>query len=911
MITLYPHQRAAIDALYDWFRANKDGNPLLVLPTGSGKSVVLAAVIQEIFATWPDQRVLMLTHVKELIEQNASRLKTVWPQAPLGIYSAGLGRKDAFNPVIFAGIQSVFAKAMHLGRFDLIFVDEAHLIGSDSGSRYQVFFDAARKINPDVRIVGLTATAFRTTTGALTYGDMALFSDVAYEIGLLQLIAEGFLCPLVTKSTTTQLDVSGVKSRNGEFIQGQLERAVDQDSVTHAALDEVETYGADRGKWLVFCAGVNHAEHVTAALLARGIPAGCVTGKTPKGRRDNLIASYRNGRIRALVNANVLCLDEETEILTSDGFIGIDAMTQERLIAAWKQDGSVEFTKPESIVKRMRAYDEVMVSGGPFRVTGNHRMVVYCGFNLEKTKVVSAIDMAKPAMQSIPAYGMASPFNVLPQQEDIKNRSARIRSNSYNYRRKGMSERDARNNAEVNVANREAMRYLAPSELTKEHCEFIGFWLGDGTKSNGRVSISQSTAYQDNVDYMDSLISRLNLHCHRKIYAPATKSNFNSIRWTFARGTGGMGQKVAGNGYYSIEPYLNKDGSHLFWGLDADQLSALLYGLWLADGCHHARVRGTYVVGTQLKLYELLQAISSVRGINSVITKASAPRADNHIQQYRFGWGGRNKWSINGRRIAIEAVAEKSERVWCVTSSTGFLICRRRGRVFVTGNTTGFDVPATDLLVVLRPTQSPGLYVQIMGRGMRIAPGKTDCLVLDFAGNTTRHGPVDQVKAWIPKPKEDGSAAPIKVCPGCGAKVATSVRICACGHVFEFADAPSHFATASDAPVLSTDTKSLVTRKVSHCFYRHHQSIGKLPSLRVDYYDGMLRVASEWVCLSHDGYARAKAAQWWIRRVGTAIPVPPTVKDALDLPLSDIVKQPKTLTLKQGKYVEIVGYEFE
>lgn len=502
-----------------------------VVHHNSGKSVVLAAVIQEIFATWPDQRVLMLTHVKELIEQNASRLKTVWPQAPLGIYSAGLGRKDAFNPVIFAGIQSVFAKAMHLGRFDLIFVDEAHLIGSDSGSRYQVFFDAARKINPDVRIVGLTATAFRTTTGALTYGDMALFSDVAYEIGLLQLIAEGFLCPLVTKSTTTQLDVSGVKSRNGEFIQGQLERAVDQDSVTHAALDEVETYGADRGKWLVFCAGVNHAEHVTAALLARGIPAGCVTGKTPKGRRDNLIASYRNGRIRALVNANVL--------------------------------------------------------------------------------------------------------------------------------------------------------------------------------------------------------------------------------------------------------------------------------------------------------------------------------------------------------------------------------------------TTGFDVPATDLLVVLRPTQSPGLYVQIMGRGMRIAPGKTDCLVLDFAGNTTRHGPVDQVKAWIPKPKEDGSAAPIKVCPGCGAKVATSVRICACGHVFEFADAPSHFATASDAPVLSTDTKSLVTRKVSHCFYRHHQSIGKLPSLRVDYYDGMLRVASEWVCLSHDGYARAKAAQWWIRRVGTAIPVPPTVKDALDLPLSDIVKQPKTLTLKQGKYVEIVGYEFE
>lgn len=531
MITLYPHQRSSIDALYEWFRSNQEGNPLLVLPTGSGKSVVLAKMIQEIFETWPGQRVLMLTHVKELIDQNAKRLKAVWPMAPLGIYSAGLGRKDAFDPIIFAGIQSVWKKALHLGRFDLIFVDEAHLIGGDSGSRYQVFFDEAREINPGVRIVGLTATAFRTTTGALTHGDLALFADVAYEIGLLQLIADGFLCPLVTKSTTTQLDVSGVKSRNGEFIPGQLERAVDRDDVTQAALDEVERYGADRKQWLVFCAGVSHAGHVTAALQARGVPAGCVTGKTNRYQRDNLIASYRSGRLRALVNANVL--------------------------------------------------------------------------------------------------------------------------------------------------------------------------------------------------------------------------------------------------------------------------------------------------------------------------------------------------------------------------------------------TTGFDAPETDLLAVLRPTQSPGLYVQIMGRGMRTAPGKESCLVLDFAGNVSRHGPVDQVKAWIPKPKDEGVSAPMKVCPSCGTRVAASVRICGCGHVFEFNEEPPHSATASDAPVLSTDSRSLDTRHVTHCSYHHHQSIGKLPSLRVDYFSGMLRVASEWVCLNHDGYARAKAAHWWIRRVGTAIPVPATVRDALELPLQEIVKQPKAIVIKQGKYSEIVGYEFE
>jgi hypothetical protein len=93
-LELRPYQRAAIDAIYDYFAA-ETGHPLLVLPTASGKSLVMAAFIQEVLAQWPAERIVILTHVRELISQNFAELIRLWPEAPAGIYSAGLNRRDA------------------------------------------------------------------------------------------------------------------------------------------------------------------------------------------------------------------------------------------------------------------------------------------------------------------------------------------------------------------------------------------------------------------------------------------------------------------------------------------------------------------------------------------------------------------------------------------------------------------------------------------------------------------------------------------------------------------------------------------------------------------------------------------------------------------------------------------------
>jgi len=231
--------------------------------------------------------------------------------------------------------------------------------------------------------------------------------------------------------------------------------------------------------------------------------------------------------------------------------------------------------------------------------------------------------------------------------------------------------------------------------------------------------------------------------------------------------------------------------------------------------------------------------------------------------------------------------------------------------------TTGFDAPATDLLVFLRPTHSPGLYVQMMGRGMRISPEteKESCLVLDFAGNVVRHGPVDQVRAWQPG-KREKQEAPTKTCDECQTIVAAATRICPeCGFEFPFEEEDKHGATATNASILSTDINPQdywETHKITDVSYLRHEKAGKPPSLRVDYYAGWNRVGSEWICLEHGGYARAKALAWWQARAPKQDHpwAPDTVETALII-VDKYLAKPTAITINtRGKYPEIIDYEF-
>ena len=173
--------------------------------------------------------------------------------------------------------------------------------------------------------------------------------------------------------------------------------------------------------------------------------------------------------------------------------------------------------------------------------------------------------------------------------------------------------------------------------------------------------------------------------------------------------------------------------------------------------------------------------------------------------------------------------------------------------------TTGFDAPRIDCVVMLRPTMSPGLLVQCVGRGFRLHPDKQNCLVLDFGGNIERHGPIDQVQ---PKERKatDNSVAPAKACPHCHTLVATGYATCPdCGFTFPPPDRQTHNAQASNHGVLSgevTDAEYDV-RDVVYSEHRKRGAPDDAPStMKVTYTLGLNQWHNEFICFEHDGYAR-------------------------------------------------------
>lgn len=303
-ISLRYYQREAVDAVFKYFQ-HSTGNPLVVLPTGAGKSLTMAAFIYEAIQAYPATRVLLLTHVKELIEQDAQAIINYWHEAPVGIWSASVGQKQK-QQITVAGIQSIHKLPAKFADTDLIIVDEAHLIPRSGGTMYRKFLDALLKYNPAVKVIGLTATEYRTDSGLLVEGDERVFTDVAYSANVGTLIKEGYLCPLVMKQGATKADLSSVHVRGGDYIPAEAQKAMDHNHLIAGALQEVAQFAADRQHILGFCAGVEHAYHCMMMARSMGWTADYVHGAMTSVQRDYIINSFKQGKIRFLFNANIL-----------------------------------------------------------------------------------------------------------------------------------------------------------------------------------------------------------------------------------------------------------------------------------------------------------------------------------------------------------------------------------------------------------------------------------------------------------------------------------------------------------------------------------------------------------------------------------------------------------------------------
>lgn len=265
----------------------------------------------------------MLTHVKELIEQNAQKLMAVWPTAPLGIYSAGLNSRDMIMPIVFGGVQSV-APAIeranaeadqripphmrHFGWRDLLLIDECHLLSDKEDSYYQFVIAELKKINPYLKVVGFTATPYRTKMGMIT--DNGIFTDICYDItgveSFNRLIAEGFISPLIARPTNVEIDVSKVGVTAGEFNQKQLEKVVDEDGIVFDICREISEAAYNRNCWLIFATGIDNTEHFSNVLQSMGHEVLAVHSKLSSKTNDERLRAYKAGELRGIVSGQKL-----------------------------------------------------------------------------------------------------------------------------------------------------------------------------------------------------------------------------------------------------------------------------------------------------------------------------------------------------------------------------------------------------------------------------------------------------------------------------------------------------------------------------------------------------------------------------------------------------------------------------
>jgi DNA repair protein RadD len=311
--TLRPYQQKAVDSLFDYLANHPDGgNPLVVAPTASGKSLIQAAFVQRAIAEYPNTRILLLSHVKELLEQNYEKIKALCPTLPIGLYSAGLKKRQTLFPITIAGIQSIYKKADLFGWVDILIVDEAHTISPVGQTMYQQLITDLKRYNPRLRVIGLTATPFRLKHGHLTQQEDPIFTDIAYEITINYLLGDNpegvqYLSTLKSKPSETQVDLTGVKITAGDFNKKQVEERFTSE-ITITALSEVIQLATteSRKSWLIFASGVKHAEFISDHLNALGVRCAVVSEATPATDRDRILQDFKAGKITAVANVNTL-----------------------------------------------------------------------------------------------------------------------------------------------------------------------------------------------------------------------------------------------------------------------------------------------------------------------------------------------------------------------------------------------------------------------------------------------------------------------------------------------------------------------------------------------------------------------------------------------------------------------------
>ncbi|MDY0249607.1 MAG: DEAD/DEAH box helicase [Pseudomonas sp.] len=307
--TLRPYQQEAVDATLKHFRKSDD-SAVIVLPTGAGKSLVIAEL-----ARLARRKILVVTHVKELVEQNHAKYQSYGVLG--GIFSAGLSRKESQYQVTFASVQSVAANLEQFkDEYSLIIIDECHRISADESSQYQRIIEQLRQQNKGLKVLGLTATPYRLGMGWIyryhyrgfvRSEEDKPFVHCIYELPLIYMISRGYLTkPELVDAAVAQYDFSTLaQNRFGEYAEKDVNALLGKHQrVTRAIIEQVMGLAIQRQAVMIFAATVDHAKEITGYLPQE--QTALITGVTEQRERDQLIQRFKQRQLKYLVNVSVL-----------------------------------------------------------------------------------------------------------------------------------------------------------------------------------------------------------------------------------------------------------------------------------------------------------------------------------------------------------------------------------------------------------------------------------------------------------------------------------------------------------------------------------------------------------------------------------------------------------------------------
>lgn len=303
---MYEYRHFQAEASEALLKDVEDGyNPLVAIPTGGGKTVIITRFIYLLLEKYPTLNVLILSHTESILKQDYETIKNIFVGIPVGLYCAGLDSRS-IHKITLASVQTAYRLPYKFYNFDIVIVDECHLIPRKETSMYRKLFSGIKGSHV---LIGFSATIFRRKSGYLHMGKDALFNKISYNLTSIDnfnmLIDEGFLCKLIPKATEYEMDCTGVKITGGDYNQKALSERFDKYQITDIAIREVIKFGEKYKSWLIFAIDIEHAEHIKDRLVELGIDAESLHTKSENDRHE-LTERFKNFEFRALVSVGMI-----------------------------------------------------------------------------------------------------------------------------------------------------------------------------------------------------------------------------------------------------------------------------------------------------------------------------------------------------------------------------------------------------------------------------------------------------------------------------------------------------------------------------------------------------------------------------------------------------------------------------